>query len=823
MPIGYLVVLGDGILDAGDVISGTQSTFDSVGTVGTGSWTWTGIYEGNGQFYSNVTDTGSYYIATDGNTYFVPDTWMTTSGTASSTTIPSNVIAGTTGVDNLAGTGGDDAIYGGDSNDTLNGDSGNDTLSGGDGWDQITGGAGNDYLDGGAGNDHLDGGADKDTFFFSDGFGNDTVVGGETVTTGPDDDVLNFEAVTGPVTVTMTGTETGTATSGSDSVAFSQIEGVRLSSTGDDLYDGTADTGGMYVLGGGGDDTLLGGSGYDDLRGGDGNDSIVGGDYSANLEGGDGNDTVIGGADDDQVVGNAGDDYVDAGAGNDYIAGYQGADTLVAGAGNDDLEFSSDGDVDVLVLDDGFGNDNVFLFEGPVPVGGGGFTSIDQLDTSNLHDANGYPVTVNDVTVTDNGSGNAVLTFPNGESLTFFGISPATMSDPAALNAMGIPYSDDIVEGTSGGELIDGSYVGDPDGDMVDALDNLAGDNDDVIHAGAGDDTITGQSGDDLIYAQDGADIVDGGVGNDSIDLGSDSDRDTLVTTNLSGSDVVTNFDMTDFGDGTTIDQIDVSTLIDGGGNPIDAWDVVVTDTNGDGTGDAILTFPNGETLTLKGVLPSQVDSASKLNAVGIPCFTSGTMIATPLGGIAVEALCAGDLVTTLEHGPKPVRWIGSSDLGNGSAPLPKNMVPVRIKPGAMRNHLPLSVSPQHCILMTDNQKGGHFYVRAKHLAEETRLASYARKRKYVTYFHVLLDQHATLISNGIPCESFYPGPIGLEMLSAFNRVKLHSLIPGLTLKSVEKIYGPRAAPVLKRRKVLEMAKNGTLDCFHADFMLRDF
>ncbi|MCE8510948.1 Hint domain-containing protein [Ruegeria pomeroyi] len=52
---------------------------------------------------------------------------------------------------------------------------------------------------------------------------------------------------------------------------------------------------------------------------------------------------------------------------------------------------------------------------------------------------------------------------------------------------------------------------------MVDALDNLEGDNDDSIEAGAGDDTIIAGDGDDTVQAGEGDDSVVGGAGNDSI------------------------------------------------------------------------------------------------------------------------------------------------------------------------------------------------------------------------------------------------------------------------------------------------------------------
>ena len=86
-----------------------------------------------------------------------------------------------------------------------------------------------------------------------------------------------------------------------------------------------------------------------------------------------------------------------------------------------------------------------------------------------------------------------------------------------------------------------------------------------------------------------------------------------------SGADRVDGFEAPiDNGDGTFTGQdlLDVSSLHDLGGQPVNTADVTVTDTNGDGTGDAILTFPNGETLTLVGVLAATINSPEALAAL---------------------------------------------------------------------------------------------------------------------------------------------------------------------------------------------------------------
>jgi hypothetical protein len=80
---------------------------------------------------------------------------------------------------------------------TLKGGDGDDTLFGGSQADTLVGGKGDDILDGDAGNDTLDGGTGADTYFFADGWGQDTFVEADAAGT----DALDFRAVTKPLTV----------------------------------------------------------------------------------------------------------------------------------------------------------------------------------------------------------------------------------------------------------------------------------------------------------------------------------------------------------------------------------------------------------------------------------------------------------------------------------------------------------------------------------------------------------------------------------------------------------------------------------------------
>ena len=128
-----------------------------------------------------------------------------------------------------------------------------------------------------------------------------------------------------------------------------------------------------------------------------------------------------------------------------------------------------------------------------------------------------------------------------------------------------------------------------------------------------------------------------------------------------------------------------------------------------------------------------------------------------------------------------------------------------------MGNSRALLVSPQHCILMKDAAQNRPVFVRAKHLALETPMATIVHTLRQLTYVHILLDQHASLISNDIPSESFYPGQIALRTMSMFDRLRLCVLLPRLMQDPVELAYGPRAAPLLRKPELLQLISAKTL------------
>lgn len=149
------------------------------------------------------------------------------------------------------------------------------------------------------------------------------------------------------------------------------------------------------------------------------------------------------------------------------------------------------------------------------------------------------------------------------------------------------------------------------------------------------------------------------------------------------------------------------------------------------------------------------------VGALGIPCFTAGTLIDTPEGRKPVEWLRPGDLVTTRDHGAQPLRWVGKRRVDAW-----RDHAPIRFEPGAIDNPEAIEVSPQHRMLLCGWRAEIHLgapevLIAAKHLINGHSIRRAPRAN--VTYVHLLLDRHEILTANGAGSESFFPGDTILE------------------------------------------------------------
>jgi hypothetical protein len=129
-------------------------------------------------------------------------------------------------------------------------------------------------------------------------------------------------------------------------------------------------------------------------------------------------------------------------------------------------------------------------------------------------------------------------------------------------------------------------------------------------------------------------------------------------------------------------------------------------------------------------------------------CFAAGTLIATPAGEVAVEALSAGDLVVTADGRAVPVIWIGRQTL----SPRFQRARLIRVAAGALGADLPLrdlTLTADHA-LMIDG-----LLVNAGALVNGTTITEAANLPERVTVYHVETEAHDVILAEGTPAETF--------------------------------------------------------------------
>ena len=385
-------------------------------------------------------------------------------------------------VENIIGSAGNDWLRGDTNDNVLTGGAGDDTL--------IGGGGGNDMLNGGAGVDELNGGE-----------GNDTLTGGagaDVLNGGPGADTISYAGSDSAVDIRL---RTGHASGGdAEGDVFAAVESVIGSAHNDrlagDNRPADADAGGDNTLsGGGGDDEIFGGSGDDTLNGGAGDDTLYGGAGGDTLDGGAGDDALIGGPGGDSFTGGAGEDTVSyANARDEKVTVDLGA---TSGAAAPDANNPSHSDGDYFPMGD---VENV--------IGSPRGDTITGNTLANMIWGGAGADTINggdgDDTL-DGGPGGDAFTGGDGDGDTVtYAASDASVRvtvNSASGNEGGHAEGDRLLGGIE--NLIGSSYA---DRLFGDGLDNM-------LSGGAGNDMIVGNAGHDTVEGGAGADTLDGDDG----------------------------------------------------------------------------------------------------------------------------------------------------------------------------------------------------------------------------------------------------------------------------------------------------------------------
>jgi len=147
-------------------------------------------------------------------------------------------------------------------------------------------------------------------------------------------------------------------------------------------------------------------------------------------------------------------------------------------------------------------------------------------------------------------------------------------------------------------------------------------------------------------------------------------------------------------------------------------------------------------------VVDSSGNSTISLNSM--PCFAAGTRILTTRGETQVEQMREGMQVILADERIVPVTWIGHRTVDIAGHPHPETVRPVLIMAGAISNGVPardLLISPDHAVALN-----GHL-IPAKALINGSTIRQIDRRT--ITYYHVELPEHAVLLAEGTPCESY--------------------------------------------------------------------
>ncbi|MEX3017261.1 Hint domain-containing protein [Gymnodinialimonas hymeniacidonis] len=182
----------------------------------------------------------------------------------------------------------------------------------------------------------------------------------------------------------------------------------------------------------------------------------------------------------------------------------------------------------------------------------------------------------------------------------------------------------------------------------------------------------------------------------------------------------------------------------------------------------------SAEFVRSNGITPS---TELPVGELGPPCFTPGTMIDTPDGARAVEALRPGDVVLTEDHGPQELLWIGSRTVrGTG------RYAQVVFEDGAIGNTGELAVSPQHRMLV-EGWRAELLFAADRVLVPAIALVNETSIRRVetdsVTYIHLLFRDHEIVRANGVPTESYFIGHLAAPQERA-TRTEVLELFPEL-------------------------------------------
>lgn len=572
-------------------------------------------------------------------------------------------VQGTAGNDALHGSAASDALLGGGGNDALHGSAGADLMNGGAGADTViyatslsavqvdltapvatggdaagdvlvgienitgsnygdaltgnaganilTGGAGNDLLIGGGGGDRLIGGTGSDTVSYARSLAGVRInLRSSAAQSGGDaaGDVLSsIEHVVGSAHhdtfYASSAANHLTGGNGSDTVSYSSsTAGVMVN-----LTQTTAQSGGMAQ-----GDILRS---IENLVGSTYNDSLMGDGGANQLTGGAGNDSLYGGAGNDLFTGGTGSDYIEGGAGIDTVSYASSADWVYVDLGKNS-HWNGDARWDNIVQVEnitGSNHDDHLLGDTGANTirGGAGNDAITGREGNDVLDGGAGNDSMH------GGTGNDILIGGDGADLLDGGTNTDTVTYASATSRIVVNLSTNVHSGAAAG-------------DSLISIENIIGT--------AYNDQINGNSATNWLQGGAGNDVLISGTGNDTLTGGTGADTYRVYAA-ANAKTVISDFNVAQAGE--TIQLL--------GFSPSLKFAQLAIQQVGS---NSVITFTNGQTLTLTNVQASKL-SAGSFGEVGTP----------------IQGTAGNDTITGTTHA-ESIRGLAGNDVitGGGGA-----------------------------------------------------------------------------------------------------------------------------------------------------------
>lgn len=184
-------------------------------------------------------------------------------------------------------------------------------------------------------------------------------------------------------------------------------------------------------------------------------------------------------------------------------------------------------------------------------------------------------------------------------------------------------------------------------------------------------------------------------------------------------------------------------------------------------------------------------------------CFLPGTHILTRDGEKLVETLSEGDEIAVLVDGEtayRPLLWLGRSHADVASLGFDEDAYPVRIRRdafGAGAPHRDLLVTSEHCIYVDGRFIPVRMLVNGRSIVTERAITSY-------DFYHVELEEHAVIVSEGLSSESYLDtGNRGTFENSVIRSMRPH-FAGGITIAGGRSWQDDAAAPLTTDRETVE-------------------